>query len=70
MARRVGERQKRKIIPTVIGAGITEQMYFIHLRSLFGYRVKVPEWLWKVSGRNGDPNIPMPYDHGRITGKP
>lgn len=41
MARQTGRRQKRGIIPTLIGAGITERMYFTHLCSLFGYRMRI-----------------------------
>lgn len=29
------------VIPTIIGAGITEQYYFEHLKNLFGYRLKI-----------------------------
>lgn len=41
MARREATRLHRKIIPTIIGAGITEQWYFDHLRKLKGYRIKL-----------------------------
>lgn len=41
MARKVKTRQQNAPIPTIIGAGITEQWYFTHLQKIFGYRVKV-----------------------------
>lgn len=41
MARKVKTRQQNVPIPTIVGAGITEQWYFTHLQRIFGYRVKV-----------------------------
>ena len=41
MARRTSHKQRRSPIPTIIGAGITEQWYFTHLKALRGYRVKI-----------------------------
>ena len=41
MARKTSLRQRRSPIPTIIGAGITEQWYFTHLKVLRGYRVKI-----------------------------
>lgn len=41
MARKTSLKQRRSPIPTIIGAGITEQWYFTHLKSLRGYRVKI-----------------------------
>lgn len=41
MARRVETKSKREPMPTIIGAGITEQWYFTHLKAIFDYRVKV-----------------------------
>ena len=41
MARRIETKFKRELMPTIMGAGITEQWYFTHLKSIFGYRVKV-----------------------------
>ena len=41
MARRTDIKAKRKPMPTIIGAGITEQAYFSHLKSLYDYRIKV-----------------------------
>lgn len=41
MARKISLRQRLNPIPTIIGAGITEQWYFTHLKALRGYRVKI-----------------------------
>ena len=41
MARKTSIRTKRNPIPTIIGAGITEQWYFTHLHRLKDYRVKI-----------------------------
>ena len=41
MARKTSIRTKRSPIPTIIGAGITEQWYFTHLHRLKDYRVKI-----------------------------
>ena len=41
MARKTSLRQRRNPIPTIIGAGITEQWYFTHLKALRGYHVKI-----------------------------
>lgn len=41
MARKTSLKQRRTPIPTIIGAGITEQWYFTHLKALRGYRIKI-----------------------------
>lgn len=41
MARKTSLKQRRSPIPTIIGAGITEQWYFTHLKALRSYRVKI-----------------------------
>lgn len=41
MKRKVSTKQRRAPMPTIIGAGITEQWYFTHLKALRGYRVKI-----------------------------
>lgn len=41
MARKTSLKQRRSPIPTIIGAGITEQWYFTHLKAMHGYRVKI-----------------------------
>lgn len=41
MARKIASRKQKQIIPTIIGADITEQHYFKHLQSLMNWRMKV-----------------------------
>ncbi|MCD7710287.1 MAG: hypothetical protein LUI04_02910 [Porphyromonadaceae bacterium] len=41
MARRIGTRQKRSEIPTLIGAGLTEKWYFSHLQVLYNLSLKI-----------------------------
>lgn len=41
MARKTKTRDQKPTIPTIVGAGITEQFYFTHLKSLLGYNVKI-----------------------------
>ena len=41
MARRRPTKNIKEVRPTIIGAGITEQWYFIHLQSLFGLKIKI-----------------------------
>lgn len=41
MGRKVEVRAKHKPMPTIIGAGITEQWYFTHLKFLYDYQIKV-----------------------------
>lgn len=41
MGRKVEVRAKHKPMPTIIGAGITEQWYFTHLKFLYDYHIKV-----------------------------
>ena len=41
MARRINVKAKREPMPTIIGAGITEQWYFTHLKFLYDYQIKV-----------------------------
>lgn len=41
MARKINTRQQREAIPTIVGAGMTEQYYFTHLQRLLGCRIKV-----------------------------
>lgn len=39
--RNTNTKNTLEAIPTIIGAGITEQYYFEHLKNLFGYRLKI-----------------------------
>lgn len=41
MARKIKTREQRPTIPTIVGAGITEQYYFTHLKTILGCQVKV-----------------------------
>lgn len=41
MARKIKSQPQRNVIPTIIGAGITEQWYFTHLQKLLGCRIRV-----------------------------
>lgn len=47
MGRKIEARARRKPMPTIIGAGITEQWYFTHLKFLYDYQIKVrPRFFW------------------------
>lgn len=41
MARKIKTREQRPTIPTIVGAGITEQYYFTHFKTILGCQVKV-----------------------------
>lgn len=41
MARKIKHRDQKPTIPTIVGAGITEQYYFTHLKLILGCHVKV-----------------------------
>lgn len=41
MARKIKPREQKPVIPTIVGAGITEQYYFTHLKSIAGCQVKI-----------------------------
>ncbi|MCM1168511.1 MAG: hypothetical protein NC324_01090 [Bacteroides sp.] len=41
MARKQNTLQQRTPVPTIIGAGITEQWYFTHLQRIMDYRMKI-----------------------------
>ena len=53
MARKASIRIKKSPIPTLIGAGITEQWYFKHLKTLKDYRVKVRPRFFGTETANG-----------------
>jgi len=53
MARKTSIRTKRSPIPTIIGAGITEQWYFTHLHRLKDYRVKIRPRFFGTETANG-----------------
>ena len=41
MARQISTRNSKSPTPVIIGAGITEQWYFTHLRNLLDLRIKI-----------------------------
>lgn len=53
MARKASIRIKKSPIPTLIGAGITEQWYFKHLKTLKDYRVKIRPRFFGTETANG-----------------
>jgi hypothetical protein len=53
MARKASIRIKKSPIPTLIGAGITEQWYFKHLKRLKDYRVKIRPRFFGTETANG-----------------
>ena len=53
MARKASVRIKKSPIPTIIGAGITEQWYFKHLKTLKDYRVKIRPRFFGTETANG-----------------
>ena len=53
MARKASIRIKKRPIPTLIGAGITEQWYFKHLKTLKDYRVKIRPRFFGTETANG-----------------
>ena len=53
MARKTSIRTKRSPIPTIIGAGITEQWYFTHLQMLKDYRMKIRPRYFGTETANG-----------------
>ena len=53
MARKASIRTKKSPIPTLIGAGITEQWYFKHLKRLKDYRVKIRPRFFGTETANG-----------------
>ncbi len=53
MARKASIRIKKRPIPTLIGAGITEQWYFKHLKTLKDYHVKIRPRFFGTETANG-----------------
>lgn len=53
MARKASIRIKKSPIPTLIGAGITEQWYFKHLKTLKDYHVKIRPRFFGTETANG-----------------
>jgi len=49
MARRIENRTQRRLSVTIIGEGITEQYYFTHIRTLFGYHFTIKPYYFSVT---------------------
>ena len=49
MARRIENRKQQQRSVTIIGEGATEQYYFTHIRSLFGYHYTIKPYYFSVT---------------------
>lgn len=49
MARRIDNRKQQQHSVTILGEGLTEQYYFTHIRSLFGYRYTIKPYFFSVT---------------------
>lgn len=49
MARRIENRSQKKRSVTIIGEGITEQYYFTHIRTLYGYHYTIKPYYFSVT---------------------
>ena len=49
MARRVENRKQQKRSVTILGEGLTEQYYFTHIRTLFGYHYTIKPYFFSVT---------------------
>lgn len=49
MARRVENRKQQKRSVTILGEGLTEQYYFTHIRTLFGYHYTIKPYYFSVT---------------------
>ena len=49
MPRRVENRIQKKHAVTILGEGITEQHYFTHIRTLFGYNYTIKPYYFSVT---------------------
>ncbi len=67
MARKTAQKESRNRIPTIIGAGLTEQWYFTHLRNIFNFRLKVkPRYFGKEDIQTIEKRIKMVLSDGGI----
>ncbi len=67
MARKTAQKESRNRIPTIIGAGLTEQWYFTHLRNIFNFRLKVkPRYFGKEDIQTIEKRIKMVLRDGGI----
>lgn len=49
MARRIDNRGQKKRSITILGEGLTEQHYFTHIRTLFGYHYTIKPYFFSVT---------------------
>lgn len=49
MARSVENRKQQKRSVTILGEGLTEQYYFTHIRTLFGYHYTIKPYFFSVT---------------------
>lgn len=49
MARRVENREQQKRSVTILGEGLTEQYYFTHIRTLFGFHYTIKPYYFSVT---------------------
>ena len=49
MARRIENRRQQKRSVTIIGEGLTEQYYFTHIRTLYGYHYTIKPYYFSVT---------------------
>lgn len=67
MARTISTRSSKSPIPVIIGAGITEQWYFSHLRDLLNLRVKIrPRYFGTEDIKQLDKKISQVVNEGSI----
>lgn len=67
MARSISTRSSKSPIPVIIGAGITEQWYFTHLRELLNLRVKIrPRFFGTEDIKQLDKKISQVVNEGAI----
>ncbi len=67
MNRRINTRSTRSPIPVIIGAGITEQYYFSHIKSIYGFQFKIrPRYFGTESLFEIEKKIERVIEEGRI----
>lgn len=49
MARRIENRKQQQRSVTILGEGLTEQYYFTHIRSLFGFHYTIKPYFFSVT---------------------
>ena len=49
MARRIDNRSQKNHSVTILGEGLTEQYYFTHIRTLFGYHYSIKPYYFSVT---------------------